>query len=177
MPEEALADGERWEGKASMRKILGVAAFGAAFFMGSQAAVSQELPSIADIKIGMNDRPDPVRANDPPDVKKHPLKYNVNVRNNGPFNADGVRARIELPWSTVDPPAPDPEMSDGCTFNSNARRVVCELGQLGVGDLAKVSITVYPQRVGVFRARGFVTSDEIDPRQSNNKTVERTRVR
>ncbi len=168
-----------------MRKILGVAAFGAAFFMGSPAAVSQELPDIADIKIGMNDRPDPVRANDPPDVKKHPLKYNVNVRNNGPRNADGVRARIELPWSTVDPPAPNPEMSlsvggeprDGCAFNSNARRVVCRIGQLGVGDRARVSITVYPQRVGVIRARGFVTSDEIDFRQSNNKTVERTRVR
>jgi hypothetical protein len=85
-----------------------------------------------------------------------------------------------LPWSTVDPPAPNPVIATtqgGCSFNPHARRVLCQLGQLGVGDRAKVSITVHPQRVGVIRARGFVTSDELDLRQSNNKTVERTRVR
>jgi uncharacterized repeat protein (TIGR01451 family) len=99
------------------------------------------------------------------------LTYNMNVINNGPNRATGVKVTFMLPnrvtfvaarFNFINAP------SQQCA--STATTVTCNIGTVGTDQLAgaAVNVIVQAQTIGVLRATAKVEADQSDPDTSNN---------
>lgn len=120
----------------------------------------------ADLGITKTDSSDRVAAGDP-------LAYTLEVTNDGPREASGVTVRDPLPDGVGFEQA---SASQGSCAESD-RIVTCDLGSLGVGAGATVTIDVTaPPRPGAITNTASVTGHLVDPDSSNNSDSETTRV-
>jgi uncharacterized repeat protein (TIGR01451 family) len=99
------------------------------------------------------------------------LTYNMNVINNGPDAATGVKVTFTLPgrvtvvaarFNFINQP------SQPCS--QTATMVTCNIGTIGTDALAgaAVNVIVQAQTIGVLRATAKVEADQSDPDTSNN---------
>jgi uncharacterized repeat protein (TIGR01451 family) len=123
-------------------------------------------PRRADLAIAKSDSPDPVSL-------RRPLTYTLEVGNNGPSAAPGVRVTDDLP-GTVNFNAAD--SSQGSCSESGGV-VTCELGELAAGAVATVTIEVTPTRRGTITNVATVDGALTDPDGSNDSDSEETTVR
>lgn len=99
------------------------------------------------------------------------LTYTLVVVNNGPDDAPGVRVQDDIPNSATFVSATPSQGS--C---SGGDPVVCDLGTLGAGDVARVQVVVEPREAGTLTNSGSVSSAATDPVADNNGSVIQTTV-
>jgi uncharacterized repeat protein (TIGR01451 family) len=121
-------------------------------------------PVDADLKLTMTDAPDPVRvgAN---------LVYTVTVTNQGPAAASGVTLRDVLPKNVSFVSAVPAQGT--CTGTTT---VNCTIGNLGVGSIASVAITVKTRQRGTVKNTATTTATQVDPNGANNSATATTTV-
>lgn len=118
----------------------------------------------ADVSVTKADSPDPVTAGSS-------LSYTVTVANGGPDRATGVTVSDALPAGVTFVSA---EASKGnCTGTAT---VTCNLGALGNGESARVTIVVRPRTAGMLTNRVNVTANQADPNTGNNADTTTTTV-
>jgi uncharacterized repeat protein (TIGR01451 family) len=110
----------------------------------------------ADLSITKTDSPDPVQVGD------H-LTYTIMVTNGGPSSATGVIVTDTLPGGVAFVSATPSQGS--CSGTST---VTCNLGTLGNGASATVTIVVMPDTAGTLSNTASVTGNENDPNTANN---------
>ena len=115
-------------------------------------------PTFTDMAIGLSANPNPA-------PNGSPLIYSVAVTNFGPYRATAVYVTNTLPvgviLNSINP-------SQG-TFVINGSSVVCNLGGLGSGASALVSISVTPTNLGTITASATVVNlAQVDPIPGNN---------
>src|SRR5262249_4461843 len=102
------------------------------------------------------------------------LTYGMNIINNGPDRATGVKVTFTLPGGVtlLVPPGPTFNFINGpsrqCAVTTTT--VTCDIGSMDVGNLAGAAafVIVRAQATGVLRATAEVTADQPDPHMSNN---------
>ena len=95
------------------------------------------------------------------------LTYTINVFNNGPANATGVRVTDTLPLSVT---FVSVEPSASC--NEAALTVTCNVGDLANATDATITIVVIaPTTSGTFSNTASVTGGQSDPHTANNTTI------
>src|SRR5205807_7502759 len=101
--------------------------------------------------------------------------YTITVTNNGPDNALGVTVSDQLPKNAGFGSA---SASPGsCTLKPQKRLVSCNLGDLGSGGTATVSIAVKPTTKGTITNTATITdTSPTDPNPDNNTSSARTVV-
>ena len=113
----------------------------------------------ADLSLMTTGSPNPVTVN-------ATLTYSLNVRNNGPGTATGV---------TVSDPLPQNFNAIGVSSKrgscSQAAVVTCNIGILGAGEGAAITITGTPTSLGQIENTAQVSSDQSDPDNSNNSAT------
>ena len=122
----------------------------------------ERLPT--DLSVTKSDSPDPVRRN-------RDLTYIIVVMNNG-ASADPASLTDLLPASVR-------FVSATSTTGSCAQvgtTVTCDLGTLGAGASATVTIVVKPMTIGTITNTAQVTGLQPDPNQANNTDTETTMV-
>lgn len=121
-------------------------------------------PTDADLKLTMSDAPDPVRvgAN---------LVYTVTVTNQGPAAASGVKLTDKLP-ANVNFVSAVPAQGT-C---SGTATVTCSIGNLAVGAVSSVAITVKTRQRGTLSNTASVTATSVDPNGANNSATATTTV-
>ncbi len=118
----------------------------------------------ADLALAKTDSPDPapVQTN---------LTYTLTTVNNGPGTATGVTLTDTLPAGVV-----FVSVSTTKGSCSGAGPVVCNLGSLGNGANATVTIVVRPTSAGTIINTAAVTAGELDPVPGNNNASQATTV-
>ncbi len=101
------------------------------------------------------------------------IRYQVNVRNNGPSAASGAGAAISFPTSLSLQGAPT--TSQG-SCSSSLGSVQCALGAMPPGGTATIQITVLPLLIGRVTANASVWANEPDPAPGNNNASASTNV-
>ena len=122
-------------------------------------------PPSADLSITKTDSPDPVTVG----VN---LTYTINVTNNGPDDATGVTVTDPLPSGVT-------YVSSSSTQGSCSEAggtVTCNVGTLGSGANATLTIVVTPDSIGTISNTASVLGIEADPDVSNNTSTELTTV-
>jgi uncharacterized repeat protein (TIGR01451 family) len=120
----------------------------------------------ADLMVTVTDAPDPVAA-------RGQLTYTVTVRNDGPGAATGVTLVDTLPDATFVSATP------ACTRAGKGKAggtLSCELGPLGAGESATVTIVVSPTRDATVTNTAVVRANEPDPDSTDNTATELTTV-
>ncbi|HEX8147525.1 MAG TPA: SBBP repeat-containing protein [Pyrinomonadaceae bacterium] len=129
----------------------------------TDAFVAKFGPGI-DLAVTLTDSPDPVAFG-------ADLTYSVKVRNNGDLTATGVRLTDVLPaGATLVSAAAD---RGSC---SGSATVVCDVGALGGGEEANVSIKVRPPAVRTINNTVTATLNESDANNANNSASAETTV-
>jgi uncharacterized repeat protein (TIGR01451 family) len=100
-----------------------------------------------------------------------PFDYTIEVTNLGPMEADAVVVTDNLPNELDFVSA---TASQGSCDNQG-RKVTCELGDIGIGGTATVTIRVEPKRDGTITNTASVTSTD-DPVPANNQDSETTQL-
>ncbi|MHB0856469.1 MAG: right-handed parallel beta-helix repeat-containing protein [Anaerolineae bacterium] len=128
-----------------------------------QALAGAYTPS-ANLVIQKVDSPDPVRLGEA-------LTYTITVINRGPSRATNVILTDDLPSSVE----LESVMTDRgvCTV---ADPVVCELGPMGRGAKATVTVVVIPTEGGLITNTASVGADQADAVASNNEVSQTTAV-
>lgn len=129
------------------------------------AFVTIIVPAV-DLAVAQEVSPDPVLAG-------NNVAYSIALTNFGPSAASGVRLADVLPEgvSVVAVVA-----SQGTSTNE-AGTVVCELGQLGVGGTATVTLTAATSQVGSLTNTVTVSSEEVDIALANNTVTRVSQAR
>jgi uncharacterized repeat protein (TIGR01451 family) len=128
------------------------------------AALGQAPQPGADLQVAKTDRPDPITAGSN-------LTYTVTVRNNGPDRATGVRVTDTVPAGTTFVSA---NASQGnCTGTTP---VTCNLGALGTGETATVTMVVRPRSAGTITNTARAQATQTDAVAANNVATETTTV-
>lgn len=122
----------------------------------SETTVVAPVPGAVDLSLTMSDSPDPLAGG-------QPLSYTLTVTNHGPDTAQGVAITDALP-GTVNFVSASP--SQGECLDSDT--VTCNLGGLGVGGSATVTLVVSPRSAGTLTNTASVASDKADPSPANN---------
>jgi uncharacterized repeat protein (TIGR01451 family) len=118
----------------------------------------------ADLTLSKTDIPDPV-------VLGSSLTYTITVTNNGPDTAAGVVVTDALPAGvTFVSASPSQGTCSGTTT------VTCDLGSLGAGASATVTIVVTPTRGTTLSNTASVTGAETDPDTANNSATATTTI-
>ena len=121
---------------------------------------------VADLQVTKADTPDPIA------LGTGNVSYTLTVTNNGPSPATGVTAVDTLPASfTYVSSTP----SQG-TCGHAAGVVTCNLGGLGIGSSATITVVVTPTVAGTFDNTVVVDGNEDDSNPANNTDVEPTTV-
>lgn len=107
-----------------------------------------------------------------PVIVGHKLTYVITVTNHGPNPATGVKLTDVLPADVTFGSAV-PSQGNPCTGSST---ISCNLGNLGNGATAKVTVVVTPTKTGTLANTVSVTGNEIDPNSSNDIYTENTQV-
>ena len=117
-----------------------------------------------DVALTLSDAPDPVSFGSD-------LTYSIVVKNNGDLQATGVTVNDALPSGATLVSA---TTSLGtCTGTST---VVCNVGALGAGGSANITITVKPPAVRTINNAATVTLNETDVAPANNSATVSTNV-
>ncbi len=139
-------------------------------FGGSQETVgfchaTWAISGSADLSVIQTDSADPVAAGTS-------ILYTLEVRNDGPDDATGVRVTDRLPQA-ADLVSAMPSQGS-CSLLCDM--VVCELGDLLAGAGAIVTLEVVPWVPGSRTNDATTAGDQIDPDPSNNQVLENTEV-
>jgi uncharacterized repeat protein (TIGR01451 family) len=118
----------------------------------------------ADLGVTLSDAPDPV------DVGAH-LVYSAKVSNAGPDGATGVLLTDHLPASVSFLSA-----SAGCVFDDGSDTVTCDMGSIGSGANASVSITVQAGTAGTTNNTVAISSNATDGNPANDHATVSTDV-
>lgn len=121
-------------------------------------------PSGANLAVFKSASPDPVRVGSN-------LTYTIVVTNAGPDTATGVLLTDTLP-STVDLVSISPSQGSCIGVGS----VTCNLGNIGAGFSASVTIVVRPTQAGKASNTVAVWANEPDPQMGNNRATVTTLV-
>lgn len=121
-------------------------------------------PTDADLKLTMTDAPDPVRAG-------AKLVYTVTVTNQGPVAASGVTLTDKLPANVSFVSAVPAQGT--CSGTST---VTCSIGNLAVGAVSSVAITVKTKQRGTLSNTATTTAAQTDPNGANNSATATTTV-
>lgn len=162
----ALAS-EREVTSRRVRSLLGVAVLVGVLAttpLASAGSSSSLHPAIADIAVSMTDEPDPVAAG-------NQLTFRITVENHGPDDAEAVRLLDLLPAGTVLVSA-----SASAGWCPNEPAVTCELGWMGPGGSASVTIVVRPTIAGELENIATMQSTERDPFPENDSAITTTVV-
>ncbi len=121
-------------------------------------------PTDVDLKLTMTDAPDPVRpgAN---------LVYTVTVTNQGPAAASGVTLSDKLPANVSFVSAVPAQGT--CSGTST---VTCSIGNLAVGAVSSVAITVKTKQRGTLSNTASTKATQVDPNGANNSATVTTTV-
>ncbi len=119
----------------------------------------------ADLGVSQTDDPDPVQTGEL-------LVFSTTLANQGPDAAPRVRLVDKLA-SNVDFVGVNSPQGD-CT--QQARRVLCEFGELASGASSTVVVRVRPTKEGHVTNTVTVRSGATDPRPENNSETDRTTV-
>jgi uncharacterized repeat protein (TIGR01451 family) len=125
----------------------------------SATADTTVIPS-ADLAISKSASPDPVPIGEL-------LTYTVSVMNRGPSAASAVTVTDPLPAGMTFASASSTQGS--CSHSGGV--VTCDLGQLALGAMTTVTITVEPQVEGVISNTAEVAAAEFDPEPCNNSAT------
>lgn len=124
---------------------------------------------VANLRIEKSDNPEPITAGDQ-------LIYTLTITNSGPSNAVNVVVTDSLPGNVTFISATASQGS-GCSESSGT--VTCYLGNLSIGESAKITIIVIPTLPtpdpGILNTAA-VTSETTDPDNSDNSDTEYTVV-
>lgn len=121
--------------------------------------------TLTDLAVGMTDAPDPITAGGT-------LSYVICVTNLGPLTATGVYLTNALPAGATFVSA---SSSQGTCSNS-AGTLICNLGTLGVGAVAKITNNVIPGVPGQLTNTVIVGLNEPDVIYSNSTATATTTV-
>ena len=112
---------------------------------------------LADLSVTKDDESDPVPVGDD-------IIYLIDVTNNGPSVATGVTVTDTLPDGT------DFQGATTTTGTCSERRdiVTCDVGILGAGASASITIETTAEVVGTLTNEAFVDSEVLDPDLENN---------
>lgn len=119
----------------------------------------------ANLSVNVNDSPDPV-------VVGSNVVYTITIVNAGPFPAPAVTFTDTLTGPGLLKAA---TTSQG-TLNTNSSPITGEIGQLGVGSQAIVTLTVTAQSPGMITNIATVASQHPDPAPGNNSFTNTTYV-
>src|SRR5260370_20823537 len=123
----------------------------------------------ADLSITNTAQPNPATVSTPTVPKN--ITYGMNVINNGPDGATGVKVTFTISDRTTLVSATFNFINaDRLPCTATATTVTCNVGSMNVGNLAgaAVIVTLRAQATGVLRATGTVTPDQSDPNMGNN---------
>lgn len=112
----------------------------------------------ADLSITKTGSPNPVTTN-------ATLTYSINVINNGPSAATGVTVTDTLPAIS------GVQVTSKRGTCSVGPPVTCNLGVLGVGEGAAITISGRPSSIGQIQNTAQVSADQSDPDPSNNSST------
>jgi uncharacterized repeat protein (TIGR01451 family) len=119
----------------------------------------------ADLALGMIGQPNPV-------VLGQYLTYVIGVTNNGPSSAKNTLVTHQLPSSVIFVSA---TTSQGTVAQAGGL-VTGNLGTLGIGGTATITVVVIPTVQGTISSTASVTSSQTDPDSSNNNATVLTQV-
>lgn len=119
----------------------------------------------ADLSVAKADSPDPVLTGDN-------LTYTVNVTNNGPDSATGVKLIDTLPAGVTFISA---TASQGTCIYAGGK-VTGDLGTINAGSGATVTIVAQQTAGGTITNEANVSSNNVDPNMGNNTAAESTTV-
>jgi uncharacterized repeat protein (TIGR01451 family) len=120
----------------------------------------------ADLQITKTDEPDPVAAGDV-------LSYTIEIINNGPFNAEGVKV-IDILSENVTYQSATPSKGMISELSGN---VTWDVGNLAASDNATLTINVTaPEEPGIIFNTANVSSLTGDPLPANNSASENTTI-
>jgi uncharacterized repeat protein (TIGR01451 family) len=133
----------------------------------TETTVVDELPiPVADVSIDKSDSPDPATVG-------NDLTYTLVVHNAGPGAAENVTVADVLPAAiTFDSVSTD----TGTCQGGPAIAVACQLGTLGSGDTATITIHSTPQAPGIAVNTATVVSTTLDLDPLNNVDTETTTI-
>jgi uncharacterized repeat protein (TIGR01451 family) len=118
----------------------------------------------ADLVAEVRDKPSSIHAG-------RDLTYTIEVTNLGPDAASGVTVRDDLPSSVLKKSATSTQgVCDG------VGTVVCSLGRMAKGAIARVTIVAVPTQAGNITNSASVTSAAQDPAPDNNSDSVTTKV-
>jgi uncharacterized repeat protein (TIGR01451 family) len=123
------------------------------------------LVPVADMAVIISDAPDPVAVGSN-------LVYTINVLNTGPSPATAVTLTDMLPADTAFVSV----SSSAGTCNYASGTVTCNLGNLGAGSGAAVSIIVTPTAAKLLTNSVTVSASELDVQSGNNVSVAITEI-
>lgn len=123
----------------------------------------------ADLNVTKTDNPDPVGVG-------QDLAYTITVHNAGPENATNVTLADHVQPTADFVDANSTQGSCSASTDAGAIDIVCDLGTLGVGDSAVVTIVVRPLVAGTLVDFANVSATQSDPNAVDNSTQESTRV-
>jgi uncharacterized repeat protein (TIGR01451 family) len=116
-----------------------------------------------DLSISKTDSPDPIGVGSN-------LTYTITVTNNGPDGATGVTVADSLPTEVS-------YVSSSSTQGSCSEiggTVTCNIGNLGIGGSAAITIVVTPNSAGNISNTASASGNESDPDGSNNSATTNT---
>ncbi len=100
------------------------------------------------------------------------LQYQITVQNLGPNPATGVALTHALP-AEVNYLGAQPEQG---SCQQNADSLICQLGDLGVGNQARVTVSVTPNTETILSLSASASSNLLDPQPANDSAVAETEV-
>jgi uncharacterized repeat protein (TIGR01451 family) len=133
--------------------------------MDASKSVTATFSVTTDLLITKADSPDPASSSTN-------ITYAINVTNEGPGNATGVRVTDPLPNGVSFVSA---QASQGSCVNNNGT-VQCTLGNIRADASAEVTIVVKPIKEGNITNTASVSSETVDPNSSNNSASTTTTV-
>jgi uncharacterized repeat protein (TIGR01451 family) len=130
----------------------------------------RDMRPAADLAVSITDSPDPV-------VERNQVTYTVTVNNLGPGNAPNTTLVDTLP---ADPTFVSASASQGSCVRegkgNSGGLLTCDLGAVGAGGDATVTIVVEPRTDGTLTNTATVNAGVPDPVTANNSATETTTV-
>jgi uncharacterized repeat protein (TIGR01451 family) len=130
----------------------------------NEAVESTQVTPVADLIVAKVDSSDPVKMGET-------VVYTVTVTNDGPSNATGVILTDTLAgegdFGLI-------QSSQGSCSETDP--VVCDLGELAVGDRITITMVVTPTTHGILTNTVSLSAREFDPYSDNNVAIETTLV-